>query len=165
MSSKATIQSQFTRRPWVAAAVAAAAALASTPVAAQQTAASPYDKWLAEDAAYIISAQERAAYTRLSTDAERRQFIEQFWLIRDPSPGTPENEMKVEHYRRIAYANARYGGQSVQGWRSARGRLYILFGPPDEIESHPQDQYEAWRYRSGPLADVVLRFDLRDPKQ
>src|SRR5271157_5409532 len=65
----------------------------------------PYRKWLNEDVAYIITDEERAAFKRLQTDEEREQFIEQFWLRRDPTPDTVENEFKEEHYRRIAYAN------------------------------------------------------------
>ncbi|MCL6506259.1 MAG: GWxTD domain-containing protein, partial [Bryobacteraceae bacterium] len=68
----------------------------------------PYRKWLEEDVAYIITDEERAAFKRLSTDEEREQFIEQFWLRRDPTPDTAENEYKEEHYRRIAYANERF---------------------------------------------------------
>ena len=96
----------------------------------------PYRKWLNEDVAYIITDEERAAFKRLHTDEEREQFIEQFWLRRDPTPDTAENEFKEEHYRRIAYANERYAS-GIPGWKSDRGRIYITFGPPDEIESHP----------------------------
>jgi GWxTD domain-containing protein len=98
---------------------------------------SPYTKWLEEDVAYIIEARERAAFESLRTDEEREQFIEQFWLRRDPTPGTPENEFKREHYRRIAVANNRFAWRSGPGWKTDRGRIYIMFGPPDEIESHP----------------------------
>src|SRR6185437_10971687 len=60
----------------------------------------PYRKWLSEDVSYIITDEERAAFKRLQTDEEREQFIEQFWLRRDPTPDTIENEYKEEHYRR-----------------------------------------------------------------
>ena len=96
----------------------------------------PYRKWLSEDVSYIITDEERAAFKRLSTDEEREQFIEQFWLRRDPTPDTAENEFKEEHYRRIAYANERYAS-GIPGWKTDRGRIYITFGPADEIESHP----------------------------
>ena len=96
----------------------------------------PYRKWLNEDVAYIITDEERAAFKRLQTDEEREQFIEQFWLRRDPTPDTVENEFKEEHYRRIAYANEHYAS-GIPGWKTDRGRIYITFGPPDEIESHP----------------------------
>jgi len=123
----------------------------------------PYRKWLNEDVAYIITDEERSAFKRLQTDEEREQFIEQFWLRRDPTPDTLENEFKEEHYRRIAYANEHYAS-GIPGWKSDRGRIYITFGPPDEIESHPSGgtyerppeegggttstfPFEQWRYR------------------
>ncbi|HEY2015945.1 MAG TPA: GWxTD domain-containing protein [Bryobacteraceae bacterium] len=96
----------------------------------------PYIKWLNEDVAYIITDAERAAFKSLTSDPEREHFIEQFWLRRDPTPGTPENEFKQEHYRRIAYANDHFGSNLVAGWKTDRGRIYITYGPPDEIESH-----------------------------
>ena len=102
-----------------------------------QTAEPPYSKWLTQDVAYIISDQERAAFRQLATDEEREHFIEQFWLRRDPTPGTLANEFKEEHYRRIAYANQRFTtGSGLAGWKTDRGRIYITYGPPDEIESH-----------------------------
>ena len=96
----------------------------------------PYRKWLNEDVTYIITDEERAAFKRLQTDEEREQFIEQFWLRRDPTPDSVENEFKEEHYRRIAYANEHYAS-GIPGWKADRGRIYITYGPPDEIESHP----------------------------
>jgi GWxTD domain-containing protein len=98
----------------------------------------PYQKWLTEDVVYIITPQERTDFTLLSTDKEREDFIEQFWLRRDPTPGTVENEFKEEHYRRIGYANNHFEGKNIAGWKSDRGRIYIIYGPPDEIESHPK---------------------------
>ncbi len=113
----------------------------------------PWLKWLNEDVTYIITDQERQQFQQLKTDEERESFVEQFWLRRDPTPGTEENEFKAEHYRRIAYANARFATGNP-GWRSDRGKIYIMFGPPDEIDSHPADGYspptESWRYRSIP---------------
>src|SRR5215469_10061729 len=123
----------------------------------------PYRKWLEEDVAYIITDEERAAWKRLQTDEEREQFIENFWLRRDPTPDTVENEYREEHYRRIAYANEHYAS-GIPGWKTDRGRIYITFGPPDEIESHPSGgtyerppeegggttstfPFEKWRYR------------------
>jgi GWxTD domain-containing protein len=120
----------------------------------------PYAKWLAEDVAYIISEPERAAFLRLTTDQEREHFIEQFWLRRDPTPGTAQNEAKEEHYRRIGYANQRFGTSQLPGWKTPRGRIYIIYGPADEIESHYAQNNERWRYLSGPLADVILEFRL-----
>ena len=136
----------------------------------------PYRKWLNEDVTYIITDEERTAWKRLSTDEEREQFIEQFWLRRDPTPDTVENEFKEEHYRRIAYANEHYAS-GIPGWKADRGRIYITFGPPDEIESHPSGgsyqrpmeegggetstyPFEQWRYRyiEGIGNDIIIEF-------
>jgi GWxTD domain-containing protein len=136
----------------------------------------PYRKWLNEDVAYIITDEERAAFKRLQTDEEREQFIEQFWLRRDPTPDTVENEFKEEHYRRIAYANEHYAS-GIPGWKTDRGRIYITYGPADEIESHPSGgtyerpieegggttstyPFEQWRYRyiEGVGSDIIIEF-------
>lgn len=136
----------------------------------------PFRKWLDEDVRYIISSEERKAFLQLSTDEEREQFIEQFWIRRDPTPDSMENEFKEEHYRRIAYANERYAS-GIPGWKSDRGRIYIAHGPPDEIESHPSGgmyqrpydegggftstyPFEIWRYRwlEGIGSDILLEF-------
>jgi len=97
--------------------------------------ATPYKKWLEEEVPYIITDEERSAFLQLQTNEEREQFIEAFWQRRDPTPDTVENEFKEEHYRRIAYANERFSS-GIPGWRTDRGRIYIMWGPPDEIESH-----------------------------
>ena len=136
----------------------------------------PYRKWLAEDVLYIITDEERSAFKRFATDEEREQFIEQFWLRRDPSPDSQENEFKEEHYRRIAYTNERYAS-GIPGWKTDRGRIYITFGPPDEIESHPSGgtyerpfeegggttstfPFEKWRYRwiQDIGSDIMIEF-------
>jgi GWxTD domain-containing protein len=95
---------------------------------------SVYEKWLDQDVAYIITSGERAAFLKLTTNEEREHFIEQFWLRRDPTPDTPKNEFKDEHFRRIAYANEHFG-TSVPGWKSDRGRVYIVWGAPDAVQS------------------------------
>jgi GWxTD domain-containing protein len=122
-----------------------------------------YKHWLNEDVKYIISDEEISAFKQLSNDDERDQFIEQFWLRRDPTPDTVENEFKEEHYRRIAYANEHFAA-GKQGWRTDRGMIYVKYGPPDEIDAHPSGGYyqrpmeegggststypfETWRYR------------------
>jgi GWxTD domain-containing protein len=131
------------------------------PQAAAQEVQTPYQKWMTEDVAYIISDEERAAYKRLQTDEEREKFIEQFWLRRDPTPGTAANEFKFEHYRRIAYANRNYGAESkVAGWKTDRGRIYITYGPPDEKETHPKEGFEEWLYHyiDGMGVNVIVRF-------
>src|SRR6266436_346884 len=96
----------------------------------------PYKQWLNEDVVYIISPEERNAFGQLATNEEREQFIEQFWLRRSSNPDLPDNEFKEEHYRRIAYANEHYAS-GIPGWKTDRGHMYIVWGPPDEIESHP----------------------------
>jgi len=136
----------------------------------------PYKKWLNEDVVYIITDEEKTAFKRLATDEEREQFIEQFWLRRDPTPDTEENEFKEEHYRRIAYSNDHYAS-GIPGWKTDRGRIYIIYGPPDEIESHPSGgtyerpmeegggetstyPFEQWRYRylEGIGTNIVIEF-------
>ena len=136
----------------------------------------PYKKWLEEDVVYIITDEERAAFKQLSNDEERDNFIEAFWQRRDPTPDTEENEYKEEHYARIAYANEHFAA-GVPGWRTDRGRIYIVFGKPDEIESHPSGgtyerpmeegggetstyPFEQWRYRyiEGIGQEVIVEF-------
>ncbi len=104
--------------------------------AIQKEMESPYKKWINGPISYIITPQERAAFKKLTTDEERDQFIEEFWRRRNPSPGSPENTFKEEFYRRVAYANEHFAS-GIPGWRTDRGRIYIMYGPPDEIESHP----------------------------
>ena len=135
-----------------------------------------YRKWLDEDVRWIITDEERSAFKQLSNDEERDQFIEAFWQRRDPTPDTEENEFKEEHYRRIAYANEHYAA-GIPGWKSDRGRTYIVFGPADEIESHPSGgsyerpmeegggetstfPFESWRYRylEGIGQEVMIEF-------
>ena len=133
--------------------------------------AAPYERWLNEDVVYVISDVERAAYLKLTTDEEREHFIQQFWEVRNPTPGSAENAFKVEHYRRIAFANKHFGTRSGrQGWQTDRGYIYIVYGPPDEIDSHPVGGYvgssqppypfEDWRYKhvDGVGDDVSVRF-------
>jgi GWxTD domain-containing protein len=122
-----------------------------------------YKQWLNEDVVYIISPAERQTFLQLGTNEEREQFIEQFWLRRSSNPDLPENDFKEEHYRRIAYANEHYAS-GIPGWKTDRGKMYIIWGPPDEIESHPTGgtydrpmeegggstttyPWETWRYR------------------
>lgn len=132
------------------------------PSAQAQAASRAYAKWLNEDVVYIITREERAAFLKLESNQEREMFIQQFWERRDPTPGTPENESRDEHYRRIAQANLRFPtATGTAGWRTDRGRIYILYGPPDEIDdhsspgayNHPGDRaphtfpYIDWTYR------------------
>ena len=135
-----------------------------------------FKTWLNEDVVYIISPEERVAFLQLQTNEEREQFIEQFWLRRSSNPDMPGDDFKEEHYRRIAYANEHYAS-GIPGWKTDRGRIYIIWGPPDEIESHPtggtydrpMDEgggetttypWERWRYRylEGIQENVELEF-------
>jgi GWxTD domain-containing protein len=104
--------------------------------AIQKEMESPYKKWISGPIGYIITPAERAAFKKLTTDEERDQFIEEFWRRRNPMPGSPENSFKEEFYRRIAYANEHYSS-GIQGWRTDRGHIYIMYGPADDIETHP----------------------------
>jgi GWxTD domain-containing protein len=136
----------------------------------------PYKRWLNEEVGYIISDEERKVFKTLQTDDERQTFIENFWLRRDPTPDTEENEYREEHYRRIAYANDRFAS-GIPGWKTDRGRIYIEYGPPDEIDSHPSGgtyerpyeegggststyPFEQWRYRyiEGIGTNIILEF-------
>lgn len=133
-----------------------------------RTEASRYSKWLNQDVVYIITTEERAAFLKLTADEERDKFIEQFWSRCNPTPGTLNNVFKEEHYRRIAYANGHYASPSgVAGWQTDRGHMYIAWGPPDEIESHPGESqrpyaWEVWMYRHGKgvgdKAPITFRF-------
>jgi GWxTD domain-containing protein len=121
--------------------VSIAIGLADALVAAPQTtpAGSPYQKWLNEEVTYIITDYERAEFNKLKTDRSRKDFVEQFWLRRDPTPDTKENEYKEEHYRRIVYANDHFASR-IPGWKTDRGRIFILFGLPDEIDDHSKGE-------------------------
>jgi GWxTD domain-containing protein len=138
--------------------------------------AGPWKKWLNEDVVYIITDEEKRAFAQLKTDDERQTFVENFWFRRDPTPDTEENEYKEEHYRRIAYANDHYAS-GIPGWKTDRGRIYITYGPPDEIDSHPSGgaytrpaeegggetstfPFETWRYRyiDGVGTNIQIEF-------
>src|SRR5512142_2917359 len=144
--------------------------------AAREESESAYKHWIDDEVPYIISDQERAAWKKLSTDTEREQFIEAFWERRNPSPQSGENEFKEEYYRRIAYANEHYAS-GIPGWKTDRGRIYITYGPPDEIEDHssggtyerPPEEgggttstfpFEQWRYRyiEDIGSDIIIEF-------
>ena len=135
-----------------------------------------YKQWLTEDVVYIITPEERNAFLQLQTNEEREQFIEQFWLRRSSNPDLPDNDFKEEHYRRIAYANEHYAS-GIPGWKTDRGRMYIMWGPPDEVDSHPTGgtydrpmeegggststyPWETWRWRylEGIGENIILEF-------
>ena len=135
-----------------------------------------YKKWLDEDVHWIITAQERAEFAKLSTTKQLDQFVEEFWSRRDPTPGTRQNEFKEEHYRRIAYADAHFAA-GMPGWKTDRGRIYIVYGPPDRVEHNPSAvaqrilqptsdvrnssyPYEVWHYKrvDGMNRGVTVKF-------
>lgn len=108
-----------------------------------------YKRWLENDVAYIITNDEKKAFKALATDEERENFIEQFWRRRDPNPDTEENEYREEYYERIAYANEKFAS-GIPGWKTDRGRVYIAWGKPDGIESHPSGgSYQRPSYEGG----------------
>ena len=108
-----------------------------------------YKEWVNEDVRYIITDKEREIYNHLQTDEERDAFIEDFWRKRDPDPDTEENEFKDEYYECIAYANEHYAS-GIPGWKTDRGRIYVMYGKPDELESHPAGgPYEREPYEGG----------------
>src|SRR5580765_2397388 len=138
-----------------------------------------YTDWLENEVPYIISPEERSAFLRLGTNEEREQFIEHFWQLRNPDPDSAENSFKEDHYRRIAYANERFSS-GVPGRKTDRGHIYILWGPPDEIESHPTGgtydrpmwqgggptttyPWEFWRYRHLQNIGENVEFEFVDP--
>jgi GWxTD domain-containing protein len=136
----------------------------------------PYKKWLDEDVRWIITDNERKAFMQLSNNEERDQYIEAFWQRRNPNPDSEDNEFKDEHYRRIEYANEHFPA-GKPGWMTDRGRIYIVYGPADEIDSHPSGgtyerpmeegggetstfPFEDWRYRyiEGIGQEVIIEF-------
>jgi GWxTD domain-containing protein len=117
-------------------------------LSSQQTRQTPYEKWLDEDVSWIMTGIERAEYLKLKTDRQRDLFIEAFWERRNPEPGSKENRFKEQHYRRLAYANTHFAA-TVPGWKTDRGHIYIVYGPPEEIDSAPDGSRpsQVWRYR------------------
>ena len=138
-----------------------------------------YRDWIDKDVAYIITQQERDAFKKLKTNEEREQFIQLFWLRRDPDPDTDENEYREEYYERIAYANEHFTS-GIPGWKSDRGRIYIMYGKADEVESHPMGgtydrptyegsgstttyPFEIWFYRYLPGIGSGIEIEFVDP--
>jgi GWxTD domain-containing protein len=138
-----------------------------------------YKDWLEKDVAYIITDEERKAFKKLVTDDERERFIEEFWRRRDPDPDTDENEFREEYYERIAYANEHYAS-GIPGWKTDRGRIYITWGKPDEVETHPSGgsyerapeegggstttyPFERWFYRYLPGVGSGVEIEFVDP--
>jgi GWxTD domain-containing protein len=123
-----------------------------------------YKDWLEKDVTYVITDEERKAFKKLATDDERERFIEEFWRRRDPDPDTDENEFKEEYYERIAYANEHFAS-GIPGWKTDRGRIWIMYGKPDERETHPSGgSYDRPSYEGGgstttyPFEDWFYRY-------
>lgn len=138
-----------------------------------------YKDWLDKDVTYIITDEERKAFKKLATDDERERFIEEFWRRRDPDPDTDENEFKEEYYERIAYANEHFAS-GIPGWKTDRGRMWIMYGKPDGRETHPMGgsyerpsyegggstttyPFETWFYRYIPGVGSGIEIEFVDP--
>jgi GWxTD domain-containing protein len=138
-----------------------------------------YKRWVDEDVLYIITDDEKATFNALRNDEERENFIEQFWFRRNPTQRPGDNPFREEHYRRIAYANQHFAS-GIPGWKTDRGMIYIKYGPPDEIESHPtggryyREDYEGggststfpfekWWYRHIDGFDGDVEIEFVDP--
>ena len=142
--------------------------LFSFPLLAQEenpTISEKSEKWIKEEVVYIITPKERAVFKKLETNKEQDMFIEEFWRHRDPTPGTPRNEFKEEHYRRIDYANKIFGRYSpFAGWATDRGRYYIILGEPEYIEKHMDHNVthpmEIWYYQGKPQLGQAPFFRL-----
>ena len=119
-----------------------------------------YQRWLEQDVIYLITPEERLAFLALNAAEEREHFIEQFWQRRDFVPQTEENEFRDRHYQRMAQANMTYGFGKHAGWQTDRGRIYILYGEPDEVK---QDGiHETWLYHSRPIFRGEAKFQFTD---
>ena len=127
----------------------------------------------------LLTKSERDAWNKLDTDDEREKFIEDFWHSRDPDPDTTENEFKQQFFERVAYANEHFSS-GKPGRLTDRGRIYIKFGKPDEIESHPAGgsyerpsyegggststyPFEKWFYRHIPNVGNGVEIEFVDP--
>jgi len=138
----------------------------------------PYADWI-KDVDVILTEEDRLAWSKLKTDDEREQFIQLFWRQRDPDPDTEENEYKEQFYERVAYANEHFSS-GKPGRLSDRGRIYIKFGKPDDIESHPSGgaydrpanegsgsittyPFEKWSYRYIPNVGSGIELEFVDP--
>jgi GWxTD domain-containing protein len=124
-----------------------------------------FKKWLEEETNYIITPLEKEVFLLLQTDRERDLFIEAFWKQRDPTSGTPENEFKEEHYRRIAYANYHFGRSvPLPGWKTDRGRIYIILGEPRGIDRYTGETQvwntEVWFYQGLTQYGLPSGFNL-----
>lgn len=138
-----------------------------------------YREWLNGPVSYIITPEERSAFLHLETNEERENFIEAFWERRNPDPGSADNSYKEDFYRRVAYTNEHFSS-GIPGWKTDRGRIYIMWGKPDEVDSHPAGgpyerpadegggetstyPFEDWRYRYLPGIGENVELEFVDP--
>lgn len=126
----------------LAGAILCAQAKTESPAAADQ-------RWINEDVAYLASDAERTQFLSLQDEVARDNFVRNFWEERNPQPGNPENVFKEEHYRRIAYANVHFVSTQA-GWKTDRGKTYIVLGPPSAIAARKDGELpeEIWHYTS-----------------
>ena len=147
----------------VSALAANAVALPQSAPRKEQAVNSYYQKWMDEDVYWIISEEERDVFAKLTTEEEREAFIAQFWDRRDPDPASADNEFKIEHYRRILYANERFTA-GISGWKTDRGMIYIRYGQPDRVVSKPTGgPYERERKEGGGFTSIfpIERWEYR----
>ncbi len=149
----------------VAAVLAAVVFVPAVPAQVKSSLPERFRVWLDEEVVYIITTHERDVFLHLQTDKERDMFIEAFWKQRDPTPGTPQNEFREEHYQRFKYANDIYGRSSpVPGWKTDRGRTYIILGPPKNVDSYSNVQnvypVEIWFYYGDPALGLPTGFNV-----
>ena len=120
-----------------------------------------YQKWLDEDVRWLISAPEEKEFLKLTTDEQRDHFVVEFWERRNPTPGSKENTFKAQHYRRLAFTKQHFAA-SVPGWKTDRGHVYVVYGPPDSVLRHPSSganpAEELWSYHMPGEDDVTLKF-------
>lgn len=138
-----------------------------------------YREWLNGPVSYIITPEERSAFLHLETNEERENFIEAFWERRNPDPGSAENTYKEDYYERIAYANEHFTS-GIPGWKTDRGRIYLIWGPPDDKESNPSGgpyqrpaaegggetttyPFEDWTYHYIPGLGENITIEFVDP--
>ena len=119
---------------------------------------SAYERWVDDDVAYIITPEEKRAFLQLKSDAEHERFIEQFWQARESKVIGRENAYRTEHYRRFAFANQNFGTGNIPGWKTARGRIYITMGEPDETRKTSTGEVWLYRHAQGFGTNVEVEF-------
>ena len=131
----------------------------------------PAERWREGPVRYLLTGEEDQAYRLLSTEAQRTAFIQKFWASRDPDASTPDNEYRRQFYARVIEANALFTDSTKPGWKTDRGKIFILLGPPDDLEQEQTrgdflPNVVVWTYRNPPGGEhmnalPVVRF-IRD---